>query len=159
MTHSTGRGTKDVLEVCESVELACAKLYHYFADLFKHDREYLLLWLKTAMEEENHARLFALVRKLRHNEIIESIEIDVVQAKAMLAFVRSLVKKAKKNPPSMEQALLSAIDLETRVDQFIEGNLIKFSDESFEKLFHEIIATDSNHLEELQKAFLRVKAA
>lgn len=98
MTHSVRRGgKKDVLEVCETVELACAKLYHNFADLFKDDRECLLLWLKTAMEEENHARLFALVRKLRRNDIIETIQIDSVQAREILLYVRSLIKKVRKN--------------------------------------------------------------
>ena len=155
MTH---RGTKDVLELCETVELACAKLYHHLADLFKGDRDYLLLWVKAAMEEENHARLFALVRKLRQNDIIESVEIDLVQAKATLLYVRSLIRKVKRRPPSMEGALLIAIDLETRIDGFLVKNIIKFADQSFEKLFQEITATDQRHLQALREAYVRVTA-
>jgi len=160
LVHSVRRGgKKDVLEVCETVELACAKLYHNFADLFKDDRECLLLWLKTATEEENHARLFALVRKLRRNDIIETIQIDSVQAREILLYVRSLIKKVRKNAASMEEALQTAIQLEVRMNVFRTESIIKFSDHSFEKLFLEITGTDSNHLEALKKAYARVKAA
>ena len=158
MKHGNGAGTTDVLEVCESVELACAKLYHYFADLFKDDRESLLLWLKTAMEEENHARLFALVRKLKNNNIIESIEIELVQAKVTLKYVRSIIRKVRKNPPALEEALRVAIELETKLDGFMVENVIRFADESFEKLFLEITKTDSNHLDGLRKAYRRITA-
>src|SRR6185369_14329984 len=110
-------------------------------------------WLKTAMEEENHARLFALVRKLKNNNIIESIEIELVQAKVTLKYVRSIIRKVRKNPPALEEALRVAIELETKLDGFMAENVIRFSDESFEKLFLEITKTDSNHLDGLRKAY------
>ena len=158
MTHSIGLGTKDVLEVCQAVELSCAELYHYFAELFKDDRGSFLLWLKTAMEEENHARLFALVAKLRRNNIVESIRIELVDAEVTLLYVQSLIKTVKKNPPSLKDALRIAIDLEKKLDGFMMENIINFADESYEKSFLAITHADSKHLESLQEAYQALTA-
>jgi rubrerythrin len=159
LTHSIGVGTKDVLEVCQSVEYACAELYHYFAELFKDDRDSFLLWLKTAMEEENHARLFALVAKLRRSNIVQSIRIELVDAEVALIYVQSLLEKAKNNPPSLMEALRTAIDLEKKMDGFLIDNVIGFVDETHEKSFMAITNADSKHLESLELAYKRLVAS
>ena len=156
MKDSIGSGTKDVLEVCQSVEFSCAELYHYFAELFKDDRNSFLLWLKTAMEEENHARLFGLVAKLRRSNIVETIRIDLIDAEVALLYVRSLIDRVKKTPPSLAEALLIAIDLEKKMDGFMAGNLIGFADETHEKSFLAITNADSRHVESLQEAYDRL---
>jgi rubrerythrin len=158
LTPGIGLGTTDVLEVCKNVELACAELYHYFADLFKDDRDSLLLWLKTAMEEENHAKLFALIGKLRRNNIIKSIQVDLVEVEVNLLYVRSLIERVKKDPPTLGEALLMAIDLEKKLDGFLMGNIIDFSDASYEKSFLAITNSDSRHIETLQDAYNRIPA-
>ena len=119
MTQSLGLGTKDVLEVCQTMEFACAELYHFFAELFKDDRDSFLLWLKTAMEEENHARLFALVAKLRRSNIVESVRIDLIDAEVALLYVRSMIDRVKQNPPTLAEALRIAIDLEKKLEGFM----------------------------------------
>jgi rubrerythrin len=159
VTQSIGMGTKDVLEVCQEVEFSCAELYHHFADLFKDDRNMLLLWLKTAMEEENHARLFALVAKLRRSNIVETIRIDLIDAEVALLFVRSVIDKVKKTPPSLAEALKIAIDLETKLDGFMMGNVIEFADKTYEKSFLAITNSDNKHLESLQQAYSRLTVA
>ena len=156
MTHSIGLGTKDVLEVCQTVEFSCAELYHFFAELFKDDRDIFLLWLKTAMEEENHARLFALVGKLRRSNIVESIRIDLVDAEVALLYVRSVIDRVKKTPPSLAEALRIAIDLEKKLDGFMMGNVIGFADQTHEKSFLAITNADNRHVESLQEAYDRV---
>lgn len=156
MTQSIGLGSKDVLEVCQSVEASCAELYHYFADLFKDDRETFLLWLKTAMEEENHARLFALVAKLRRNNIVEAIRIDLVDAEVALLYVRSLIDRVKKNPPTQVEALRVAIELEKKLDCFLMENVIDFADPAQEKSFQAITSSDRRHLESLEEAYRRL---
>lgn len=153
-----GSGTKDVLEVCKAVKLACARLYHHFADLFKADRDNLLLWLNTAMEEENHARLFALVDKLRHDDVIEAIRIDPAEAALTLKHVRSLTRKVKRNPPSMVEALRLAIELQARLDGLMVDNVITFAHDSFDKLFLPITNPENKHIEALQKAHARMTA-
>ena len=159
MTHSIGLGTKDVLEVCQAVEFSCAELYHHFAELFKDDRNMFLLWLKTAMEEENHARLFALVAKLRRSNIVETIRIDLVDAEVALLFVRSVIDRVKKTPPSLAEAFKIAIDLEKKLDGFMMGNVIEFADKTYEKSFLAITNADNKHLESLQQAYSRLVAA
>ena len=149
---------KNALELCKAVELACAKLYHHLADLFKDEREYLLLWLNAAMEEENHARLFTLVTKLQKDGVIESVRIDAVEAEVTLLFVRSLLKQMKQSPPSMEEALLLAIDLEKKLDGFMMENVITFSDPSYDKLFLQITNPDTKHVEALQSAYASLQA-
>jgi rubrerythrin len=156
LKESIGLGTKDVLEVCQAVELTCAELYHYFAELFKDDRDSFLLFLKTAMEEENHARLFALVAKLWRSNIVESIRVELVDAEVALLYVKSLIKKVKKNPPSLEEALRIAIDLEKKLDGFLVENVIGFADETHEKSFLAITKADDKHLESLQVAYDRL---
>jgi rubrerythrin len=154
-----GVGTKDVLEVCQTVEFSCAELYHHFAELFKDDRSSLLLWLKTAMEEENHARLFALVAKLRRSNIVESIRIDLADAEVALLYVRSLIDRVKKTPPTQLEALRIAIDLEKKLDGFMMGNVIGFADHTHEKSFLAITNADNRHLESLQEAYDRLSGA
>lgn len=158
LTQSIGLGTKDVLEVCQAVEYSCAELYHYFAELFKDDRDSFLLWLKTAMEEENHARLFALVAKLRRSNIVETIRIDLVDAEVALLYVRSVIDRVKKTPPTLAEALRLAIDLEKKLDGFLVGNVIGFADQAHEKSFMAITNADNRHLESLQEAYNRVVA-
>ena len=157
MTYSIGAGVIEVLGICEKAEFACAELYHYFADLFKDDREIFHLWLKAAMEEENRARLLALVGKLRHDNIIASIELDLAEAEATLLQVRSLVEKVKEHPPCIREALEIGMELEIKLDRLMRENVIKFADESFEKSF--LAVTNSKHLESLKRACQRLSVS
>jgi len=156
VTHSIGLGTKDVLEVCQTVEFTCAELYHCFAELFKDDRESFLLWLKTAMEKENHARIFALVAKLQRNSIVASIRIELIDAEVTLLYARSLIDRVTKHPPSLKEALRIAIDLEKKLDCFMIGNVLIFKDHSFEKSFLATANADSRRLDALQEAYARL---
>ena len=88
-----GGGTKDILEICQEIELSCAELYHYFAELFKNDRATLLFWRKAAMEVENHAKRFALILKLRRQNIVQSVHLDTVEAEITLIYVKSFIEK------------------------------------------------------------------
>jgi len=111
------------------------------------------------MEEENHARLFALVAKLRRSNIVETIRIDLVDAEVALLFVRSVIDKVKKTPPSLTDAFKIAIDLEKKLDGFMMGNVIEFADKTYEKSFLAITNADNKHLESLQDAYARLVAA
>jgi rubrerythrin len=150
------RRTEDVLEICEHIELACAELYHYFADLFKNERGDMLLWLKTAMEEENHAMQFTLIAKLKRQKIISSIQIDPVDAEITLIYIRSLIEKSKKTPPTQKEALQLAINLENKMAALHIENVITFVDPSYEITFLAISQSDRKHLESLQEAYDRL---
>jgi len=154
LTYIIGAGLNEVLGVCEKAEFACAELYHHFADLFKGDREIFQLWLKVAMEKENRARLFALVGKLRHDNIIASIEMELTEAEVALIHVQSLVENVKEHPPSVLGALEICMELEIKLDRIMSEEVIKFADASYEKSF--LAITNSKHLELLQQAYLRL---
>lgn len=133
--------------VCENVEQACAELYHYFAELFRDERESLLLWVKAAMEEENHARLFALLAKL------EGKGPDPADAEALLRYVRSHVDAVKKAPPTMQGALRLAIELETKLGGFLREQMVKMADHSVEKSLLNITAAGSRQLDSFHEAY------
>lgn len=154
MDFETGSSVSEVLWVCEKAEFACAELYHYFAALFKNDREIFHLWLQTAMEEENRARLFALMAKLRHDNVIASVELEFVEAEETLEQVRFLVQQVKESPPTLREALEMGMELETKLDRLMRENVVKFADESYEKSF--LAITNSNRLESLQDARQRL---
>ena len=73
ITIAVNDGNQDVLDVCQNIKLLCAKLHHFYAELFKDDRTSLLLWKRTAMEEENNAKEFALITTGRIIEIRGSV--------------------------------------------------------------------------------------
>ena len=151
MTHSVGLDARDVMEVCQAVELCCAELYQFFAYLFKDDREKFLLWKRSAMEAENHARLFALVGKLRRSNM-EFMQQELVEADVALYYVQALVEKVKSSPPPMDDALTIAIGLKRRIRAFMRENIIKFANQSCEKSFLAMTNSDSSYLESFQVA-------
>jgi hypothetical protein len=148
-----GPGTNDVLEVCQNIKLSCSELYHYFADIFKDDRGSLLLWLKTAMEDENHYRMLELCAKLRRKKVAESVNVDLMDAEITLIYILALIEKVKRCPPTIKEALLAAIDLEQKLEGFAVGHIISFTDSSYEKLFLAIGDIDSERLGSFRRAY------
>jgi len=141
----------EVLGLCEKAEFACAELYHHFAALFKDEREIFHLWLRTALEEENRARLFALVGKLRHDNIIASVELELAEAEQALLHIRSVLERVKEHPPTVRESLEIGIEIEVKLDRLMTQNVVIFTEESYEKSFLAII--NSRHLESLREAF------
>ena len=153
ITTSIMDGTQDVLEVCQSIKLMCAEIHHYFAEIFKDDRPTLLFWKRTAMEEENNAKEFALIAKLRRQNVIHSLRIDLVDAEIALIYLRTLLERMKENPPSPEEALRSAIRLEEKITPYHLNNIVEFSDPSFRKLFASAVMADQDRIIIFRKAY------
>lgn len=143
-------GAGEVLGVCERAEFACAEIYHYFANLFKDDREIFYIWLKSALERENRARLFALVGKLTLDDVIVAVQIDLEEAEEILAKVRALLDQVKEEPPEVREALQIAMDLERTLDRILMENVVQFT-ESYQKWFLAIMNRDQ--MEVLQNAY------
>jgi hypothetical protein len=141
----------NVLEVCQGIELSCAELYHYFADLFKCDRDSSLLWLKLAMEKENHARLFGLMAKLRQNNLVDAVQFKPGDAQVNLLYVQSLGEKVRKQPPSADEALFLAVDLEQKLGGFMIENFPGSGDLPYEKSLLAGASTGNSHLESLRE--------
>jgi hypothetical protein len=153
ITTSIMEGSQDVLEACQSIKLMCAEIHHYFAEIFKDDRPTLLFWKRTAMEEENNAKEFALIAKLRRQNVINSIRIDLVDAEIALIYLRSLLEKMKNTPPSPEEALKTSIRLEEKITSYHLGNIVEFADPSFQKLFEAAFLADQERIIIFRKAY------
>ena len=145
-------GTHDVLDLCQKIKFMSAELHHYFADLYKEDRDSLLLWKRIAMEEENNAKEFALVAKLKRQNVIHSLRIEPVEAEVMYIYLQTLLEKLKELPPSPKDALEIAIKVEEKLTPFHMNSIIKFSDPSFRKLFYAAILSDRQRIETFRKS-------
>jgi len=155
LAYCIGFGTRDVLEVCQTIKLTSAELYHYFAVLFKDDKHSFQFWLNTAMNEENQGRLCGLLIKLCRKNNFGTIQVELQEAEITLFYIQSLIGRAKKNPPSLKEALHLAIDLETKMEAFRTENIFIFSDQSIENSFLAIANIDTKRLELLHQAYDR----
>jgi hypothetical protein len=153
-----GLGTNDVLEVCQLVKLACAELYHYFAELFNADRHSSNFWLRIAMEEENQSKIFSLVVKLHRKSIIGSIQVELIEAEVVLLYMRAVLRRVKEHQPSLEEALLLALELEKKLEPFMTENVLKFADQSHEKSFLAISDIGIRRSESLKEAYSKALA-
>ena len=153
ITTSIMEGSQDVLEVCQSIKLMCAEIHHYFAEIFKDDRPTLLFWKRTAMEEENNAKEFALIAKLRRQNVINSLRIDLVDAEIALLYLRTHLDRIKENPPSPEEALRTSVKLEEKITPYHLNNIVEFADPSFRKLFAAAVLADQDRIIFLRKAY------
>lgn len=159
ITTSIMEGSQDVLEVCQSIKLMCAEIHHYFAEIFKDDRPTLLFWKRTAMEEENNAKEFALIAKLKRQNVIHSLRIDLVDAEIALIYLRTLLERLKKDPPSHEESLRTSIRLEDKITPYHLGNIVEFADPSFRKLFSAAILADQDRIIIFRKAYEQLTGA
>ena len=80
LTSSLSDLRQDILDVCSCIRSTCAELYHFYADLFVNDRAAFLFWKRVAMGEENHAKEFTLIAKLKRQKIIHSFQSDLIDA-------------------------------------------------------------------------------
>ena len=157
MTISISETPQDLFDLCREIESGCAELYHFYAELFQEDKEVMLLWKRMALEEENHSREFDLAAKLMRQKAISSFKIELINAEIALIYIRSHLNRMKENPPTIEDALKDAIELEDKMSVFHLECVAEFSAPSFECLFRAIIQADQDHLASLRNAYEEVK--
>ena len=158
LTSSLSDLRQDILDVCSCIRSTCAELYHFYADLFVNDRAAFLFWKRVAMGEENHAKEFTLIAKLKRQKIIHSFQSDLIDAEIALFYLQSLIEKTRQNPPSLEDALSTSIKLEEKLSRFHLQNLVEFTDPSFRKQFTKMIQTDQERIESFRKAYEQLVA-
>lgn len=141
-----------VLDTCCRIEESNAELYRIYAEQFSESPDISSLWMKTALEEDNHASQFKLVAKLREG-CIDTVVVDRWNADSTLKKVLSIIESVRKTPPSILDALRSAIKLEEHLSSFHVECAICFEDESFKKLFHSMMANDNHHVKKLKDAY------
>lgn len=145
-----------ILEICRDIELCCGDLYIYYAELFKSNPEISDLWKKTAMEEEAHANQFMLAIKLCRQGVIENVVIDELKAENTLRNIKIICEGVRKYPPTLADALKSAIKLEEKLADFHTSAVACFADESFKNTFIAMLKADNYHLSKLQAAHEKI---
>jgi rubrerythrin len=105
------------------------------------------------MEEENNAKEFALIAKLRRQNVIQSLRVDLVDAEIALIYLQTLLDRIKENPPSPEEALRTSIKLEEKLSPFQLNNIVEFTDPSFQKLFAVVVKADQDRITIFRKAY------
>ena len=105
------------------------------------------------MEEENNAKEFALIAKLRRQNVINSLRIDLVDAEIALLYLRTHLDRIKENPPSPEEALRTSVKLEEKITPYHLNNIVEFADPSFRKLFATALLADQDRIIILRKAY------
>ena len=145
----------ELLRLCARIERNCAKLYRYFGKLFGSDREIAALWCRTAIEEDNHAEQFNLAANLKGTNMI-GIRVDSLKLMEVLKDTELLLKKVRKSPPTVKEALGMAVDLEDRLSSCHMNTLVVFSDKSLGKLFEAMGSYGNMHLKKLQGALTKI---
>jgi rubrerythrin len=142
-----------ILEVSRDIEMFNAELYRYYAELFASDPEISRLWIKTAMEEENHMEQINMAIKLRNQGMIESVKIDLFRAENTLRMVKNIYDGVRLNKPKLIDAFRSAIKLEEHLNAFHMANIAVFADDACKRLFQSLMHADRQHLEMLETAY------
>ena len=107
------------------------------------------------MEEENQIRMLELLTKLQRQSHIGTILVESAEAEITLFYLRTLVQKNIIKPPSLEESLRIAIDLEWKLKAFTIENFLDFADQSHRQLFIAISDIGVKRLASLQAAYYR----
>jgi rubrerythrin len=142
-----------IMEICRDIELSCAGLYHYYAEIFNDTPAVADMWKKTAHEEENHSYQFVLAINLRNKGVIEHVSIDQFHAESTLKRVTLLNETVRRDKPGLADALRTAIELEEKLAEFHAEAMASFTDESFRNMFSAMMKADNYHLGEFLTAY------
>jgi rubrerythrin len=141
-----------ILDVCCRIEEACEDIYRNFSRLFADNPKAHDLWVKTSIEEGNHAEQFRLASRLKGSGI-RSLKTGLYEAQITLAKINSINEGILKSPPSLKEALRFAIKLENSLASFHMDTVAKFEDEDIARLFSAMMNNDHDHILILEKAF------
>jgi rubrerythrin len=137
------------LDVCAKIEGLCAKLYHYYSDLFSDDDDVSRLWKKTALEEENHQKQFELAYRLR-DDVGFDLNADIDRTYRIHQKLNSLLAYVHNNPPDIVTALNKAIEMEESLSDLHLDSSVSFHDESIRKMFQALREFDQDHVKLLR---------
>ncbi|HIJ88757.1 MAG TPA: hypothetical protein HPP97_13960 [Desulfuromonadales bacterium] len=154
MTNLTKDNNKEdivllFLNVCSKIEGLSAELYHYYSELFHDDEESSKLWKKTALEEENHQKLFDLAIRLRHECEIEIVT-DYNKACRVHEKLTALLSHVRVTPPDIFLAITKAIEMESALADLHIDSSIKFSDIQIKNMFKSLQGHDQEHVDALR---------
>ncbi|MFZ4860128.1 MAG: hypothetical protein ACOYL3_27510 [Desulfuromonadaceae bacterium] len=138
------------LNVCSKIEGLSAELYHYYSELFHEDEESSRLWEKTALEEENHQKLFELAIRLR-NECEIEIVTDYNKALRVYEKLKALLSHVRQTPPDIFLAITKSIDMEVALADLHIDSATKFNDVQIKNMFKSLQGHDQEHIDALRR--------
>lgn len=140
-----------ILDICAEVEVKMGDIYRLLAEYHKENPKISSLWKKTAEEEDRHAEQIKFAARL-HKGVISDVNVNLETAKNALNAEEVIYNEFKNNPPTIVEALNTAIDLEEQLYNFHLEYSVSFQNESHRKLFHTMLSFDKEHIESLKKA-------
>lgn len=140
-----------LLEKCKIVELLCKELYEYFAEIYADDADIARLWLKTALEEQNHADQFTLALKLKKG-LSCTVALAPARVESVIQQLNGVLAKVKKTSPTLLDALESSIRLEQYLSDFHLSCVVLFEDDSYRQMFNAMMSSDQEHVASLMAA-------
>lgn len=146
-----------LLEKCRTIELLSQELYTRFAENYADIPEAVYLWRKTAVEEENHAEQFTLALKMRKCLNMKST-ITLETADKLIARLKNVIAGLPSNRLSLLEALEFAIKLEQYLVKFHLSCVAVFNDDSFQKLFNAMMASDQGHIAAIEEYYQKLRA-
>jgi rubrerythrin len=145
-----GNDTRRVLTLCAELERTTGGMYRDLAAAHAGDPQLARLWLKTAQEEDNHARQFELARM--YGDQLGAVGVTAVTARALVDVAQEMRRRLATEARAPVAALRTAIELEERLADFHLTAITAFRSERLRKLFGAMMAADRGHVEALRAA-------
>ncbi len=142
----------EILVICRDIENLIEEIYRYYSDIFKDNARIRCLWEKTADEEREHAAQFEHAIRMRKG-MAESVNGDAFMVRNTLRYLQSVLAGIRKGRPGVSEALRSAIKLEEHLAEFHLECIAIFKEARYKKIFTDMIAADSEHIECLKNEY------
>ncbi|HXE98203.1 MAG TPA: hypothetical protein VN642_17505 [Dongiaceae bacterium] len=143
-------GDFPIFKICSKIEAGFAELYHYYSELFSEDFDASALWKKVANEEENHLRQFEFADRI-YRDADFKVLVDAGRSRMVCEKLGSLLEHVRQTPPTLETALEKAIEMEEVLADLHMTAAVEFADESIQKLFKAMAASDQEHIQSLRR--------
>ena len=148
---TSGMTRKLFLEVCMGIEGLCADLYHCYSKMYDDVPEASDLWKKTALEEENHQKQFALAFRLMKEAEFEVPKDSLKRAYVIHHKLLNLIDHVKNNKPDLLSAVSKAVEMEGKLADLHVHTALNFKEESMQKLFKSLSEADCGHVSDLER--------
>jgi hypothetical protein len=152
MMEQSDTNVARVFELCRDIEIAFARMYDYFAELFCDSSIMSHLWRKTALEELDHANRFATAMRLAKQDGAEQVTFDLESLRQILNVVASIDSQIRENPPSLSDALSCAVMLENMLAEKHTASVTYFVEDDHKRIFADLCIAGKGHVTTLTSA-------
>ncbi|MHB8882231.1 MAG: DnaJ domain-containing protein [Thermodesulfovibrionales bacterium] len=135
-----------MLTQLEKLETDMARLYEWFSHVFREDEAAAAFFYGVSVEEEVHANIVRYQRRLVSQNIknFSEVDFDLTPIEKTLSDIAAIRKT--ETPPSLEEALRYAIELEHGIAEEHYRTILKKANPEVEGLLKSLGAFDLRHL-------------